>query len=58
MPVILRPEDYEMWLDVGVRRAELLRHLLCPYPHGEMSAYAVSPLVNCEHHRHRFNFLS
>lgn len=46
MPVIIRPEDYDLWLDPGVRGAELLRPLLCPYPHGEMGAYAVSALVN------------
>ena len=46
MPVILRPEDYDLWLDAEVRRVELLRPLLRPYTHGEMSAYAVSLLVN------------
>src|SRR5215207_8744699 len=46
MPVILRPEDYDLWLDTGVRSAELLRPLLRPYPHEEMSADAVSPWVN------------
>jgi putative SOS response-associated peptidase YedK len=46
MPVILRPEDYDLWLDPNVRRAEQLRPLLRPYPHEGMSAYAVSPLVN------------
>jgi putative SOS response-associated peptidase YedK len=46
MPVILRPQDYALWLDTGVRRADLLTPLLRPYPHEEMSAYAVSLLVN------------
>jgi putative SOS response-associated peptidase YedK len=46
MPVILRPEDYEAWLDPGVRRPELPTPLLRPYPHEEMAAYAVSTLVN------------
>jgi putative SOS response-associated peptidase YedK len=46
MPVILKPEDYDTWLDTEVRRAELLKPLLRPYPDGGMSAYAVSPLVN------------
>ena len=45
MPVILRPEDYDLWLDAGVKGAELL-NLLRPYPREEMSAYAVSTLVN------------
>jgi putative SOS response-associated peptidase YedK len=46
MPVIVKPEDYDLWLDTDVRRAELLQLLLCPYPHKEMSAYEVSPIVN------------
>ena len=46
MPVIIRPEDYDLWLDAEVRRAEILQPLLRPYPHEEMTAYAVSPLVN------------
>lgn len=46
VPVILRPEEYGVWLDAGVRRDELLMPLLRPYPHEGMSAYAVSPLVN------------
>ena len=46
MPVILRPEEYVVWLDADLRRAESLTPLLRPYPHEEMSAYAVSLLVN------------
>ncbi|PYS89593.1 MAG: hypothetical protein DMF64_17335 [Acidobacteria bacterium] len=46
MPVILKPEDYDRWLDAGARQAEILRPLLRPYPQEEMNAYAVSPLVN------------
>lgn len=46
MPVILRPEDYEMWFDPNRRVTEQLTALLRPYPHAEMGAYAVSPLVN------------
>lgn len=46
MPVIIRPEEYEVWLDAGVRSADLTRTLLRPYPHEEMSVYAVSLLVN------------
>jgi putative SOS response-associated peptidase YedK len=49
MPVILRPEDYDLWLDVGMKGAELL-NLLRPYSHEEMSAYAVSTLVNSPSH--------
>jgi putative SOS response-associated peptidase YedK len=44
--VILRMEDYEVWLDAGARRPELLTPLLRRYSHEEMAAYAVSALVN------------
>lgn len=46
MPVILRPDDYDVWLSPGARGPEHLTTLLRPYPHAEMSAYAVSTLVN------------
>ena len=50
MPVILGPEAYDLWLDAEVRRSEWLRPLLRPYPEGEMSAHAVSLLVNSPSH--------
>jgi putative SOS response-associated peptidase YedK len=46
MPVILRPENYDLWLDEQVRRADQFEPLLLPYPHEQMAAYAVSSLVN------------
>jgi putative SOS response-associated peptidase YedK len=46
MPVILIPEQYDLWLDVRVQDANRLLPLLAPYPAEEMSAYPVSPLVN------------
>ncbi len=45
MPVILRPEDEDQWLDPGAELAALKR-MLVPYAGREMTAYAVSPLVN------------
>jgi putative SOS response-associated peptidase YedK len=45
MPVILRPEDEEIWLDREKQDVELLQSLLVPYPAEEMRAYMVSPLV-------------
>lgn len=45
MPVILKRQDEDAWLDPTARPDHLLR-LLAPYPAGEMTAYAVSPLVN------------
>lgn len=46
MPVILAPKDYDLWLDPGVQKAELLRPLLRPYPSEGMLAYPVSTWVN------------
>jgi putative SOS response-associated peptidase YedK len=46
MPVILRPESYDLWLDAGVRSSGQLLPLLHPYSSEEMSAYAVSLVVN------------
>ncbi len=45
MPVVLRPEDEEAWLDPQ-SPPERLRALLAPYPGDDLEAYAVSPLVN------------
>lgn len=52
MPVVLKPEDYDLWLDPKVQQAELLQPLLRPYPSEEMIAYPVSPQVNNPAHNH------
>ncbi len=46
MPVILPPENYELWLDPDMGEAEPLLDLLRPYPDDVMVAYPVSRLVN------------
>jgi len=46
MPVILHPEDYEMWLDPDFDERELLTTLLKPFPAEAMEAYPVSRKVN------------
>lgn len=46
MPVVLKPEDYDLWLDTEVNQPELLQPLLSPYPAEEMQAYPVSLRVN------------
>jgi putative SOS response-associated peptidase YedK len=46
MPVILAPEDYDLWLDPDVREADPLLALLAPYPADSMEAYPVSRFVN------------
>lgn len=46
MPVILPPEDYDLWLDPEVREPDQLLPLLAPYPGEDMEAYPVSRRVN------------
>ena len=46
MPVILKPESYEMWLDEKVKDEERLGKLLVPYPSEEMTSHPVSKSVN------------
>jgi putative SOS response-associated peptidase YedK len=50
MPVILKPEDYDLWLDPTVQKPELLQPLLCPYDAELMSSYPVSLEVNNPRH--------
>ncbi|HEY9670414.1 MAG TPA: SOS response-associated peptidase [Waterburya sp.] len=45
MPVIVAPQDYDLWLDPEVKTPELLQ-LLRPYSSDEMMAYPVSQAVN------------
>ena len=46
MPVILESEAYDLWLDMHNQSPDQLNVLLKPYPAEEMTAYAVSLLVN------------
>jgi putative SOS response-associated peptidase YedK len=46
MPVILHPEDYELWLDSDVRKLDLVKELLSPYPASEMMSYPVGSSIN------------
>jgi putative SOS response-associated peptidase YedK len=46
MPVILEPEDFDLWLDPGEQRVERLRGLLEPVAPGVLAMYTVSPYVN------------
>jgi putative SOS response-associated peptidase YedK len=46
MPVILRPEDEEAWLDVKANSAADVLPLLLPYPAEVMEAFPVSSRVN------------
>ncbi len=46
MPVILKSDDYDFWLDEKVKDTEKLQNLLVPYPAKEMDSHAVSCSVN------------
>jgi putative SOS response-associated peptidase YedK len=46
MPVILRPQDYDRWLDPSLADVAELEALLAPYPSDEMKVEPVSTLVN------------
>lgn len=46
MPVILKAEDYGMWLDEKVKDEERLEKLLVHYPADEMKSHPVSKSVN------------
>lgn len=46
MPVIIKREDEEEYLNPDTTEIEHLVHLLKPYPAGEMEMYQVSPAVN------------
>ncbi|WP_414585045.1 SOS response-associated peptidase [Scytonema sp. PCC 10023] len=50
MPVILQPQDYDLWLDPQVQTPEPLQQLLHPYPSEAMMAYPVSTVVNSPKH--------
>lgn len=46
MPVILKPESYDEWLDTKVKDTDRLQKLLMPYPAKKMDSHAVSKSVN------------
>ncbi len=46
MPVILRPEDYDLWLDPGMKKVEALADLLKPFDARKMRRYPVGTRVN------------
>ncbi len=46
MPVIVSPQDYDLWLNPQMPTPERLQQLLCPYPDQAMTGYPVSSLVN------------
>lgn len=46
MPVILQPEDENLWLDPNLKDVTRLTPLLTPYPANALEAYDVSAIVN------------
>jgi putative SOS response-associated peptidase YedK len=46
MPAILRPEDYDVWLDPGIKDATLAADCLKPFDPRLMKKYPVSTRVN------------
>jgi putative SOS response-associated peptidase YedK len=46
MPVILHPDDYELWLGGDARELDLVKEMLRRYPAGEMTCYPVGTLIN------------
>ena len=46
MPVILSPDNFDLWLDTAVQNADDVQHLLRPYPGEDMRFYPVSTHVN------------
>jgi len=46
MPAIIRPEDYEAWLDTKVVDVNVLQTMLSPYPDRLMEVFPVSKRVN------------
>jgi putative SOS response-associated peptidase YedK len=46
MPVILRPDDYDLWLDPGMQNVSGIAELLKPYDASEMRCYPVSARIN------------
>ena len=46
MPVILQPENYDLWLDPEVQEAGIIEPLLNPTTTEDMTLFPVSPMVN------------
>jgi putative SOS response-associated peptidase YedK len=46
MPVIIKPEDYNLWMSAETRDSKLLKELLQPFSASEMQTHAVTPKMN------------
>lgn len=50
MPVILAPEDWDLWLDPGVESADLIQPLLTPWEGDKLLPQSVTKFVNNARH--------
>jgi putative SOS response-associated peptidase YedK len=46
MPVILRKDDYDVWLDPGMQNVAAVSEMLKPYDAKSMRSYPVSTRIN------------
>jgi putative SOS response-associated peptidase YedK len=46
MPVILDPDNYDLWLDPGFTNIEAVSEMLKPYDARQMRCYSVSTRIN------------
>jgi putative SOS response-associated peptidase YedK len=46
MPVILHPDNYDLWLDPGMKDVGAAAEMLKPYDANAMSCYAISTRIN------------
>jgi putative SOS response-associated peptidase YedK len=46
MPVILQPDNYDLWLDPGMTKVQVISDMLKPYDAQWMRSYPVSTRVN------------
>jgi putative SOS response-associated peptidase YedK len=46
MPVILRPDSYDLWFDPGMQNVAAISELLKPYDASQMRCYPVSTRIN------------
>ena len=46
MPVILRQENYDLWLDPGFKDVKVLAELLAPFDAAKMKSFPVSSRIN------------
>jgi putative SOS response-associated peptidase YedK len=46
MPVILNPDNYDLWLDPGMKDAETAAEMLKPYDANAMRSYPISSRIN------------